>query len=121
MDTNSKTYEEGFADGVSSYIEFCTKHPDCMGCSMLNEFDGDTTCEEFILKNKVRAASIILQSSGTHSYFAEYRLRFPHSNIRLEDMAESACRKAIFNGDMSCTGGDCLSCWNEQYSSDIEG
>lgn len=115
----SKTYEEGFSDGVAGYINLCSKHPDCIDCPMLNEFDGDTTCEEFILRNKTRAASVVMQSSGEHTYFAEYRLRFPHSNIQLEDMAESACRKAIFNGDTTCSGGDCMACWSEPYTSDI--
>ena len=114
-----KTYDEGFVDGVSAYINVCSKHPDCAGCPLADEFAGDTTCETFIQRNPKRAASLLKQDlHKVHTYFAEYRLRFPHSDITLENMAESACRKAIFNGDMTCSGGDCAACWNEEYFSD---
>lgn len=116
----TKTYADGFKDGISAYSEVCAKFPECDGCPIAKEIPINSTCEEFIRNNKDRVASLVAQAlEMEHSYFAEYKMRFPHCTLTVEQIADGACRKALFNGDLSCSGGDCVACWKEGYYSDL--
>ena len=57
-------------------------------------------------------------SNKEFTYFDEYNIRFPQSNLSVEALSEVACRKAIFEGFTGCEGGDCEACWKQAYVGD---
>lgn len=107
------------SDILKAYGEVCSVR-DCEHC-LIGVERGDLSCAEFLLKFPERATALINQMQNQDvTYYNEFRRRFPSCTISSEILAECACRKAIFEGYLDCENGDCLACWNERYTGDIQ-
>lgn len=115
-----KSYEQGRQDGIALYGRVCSRQSGCADCTLgLVKGDG-LTCQEFIQKFPGKAVSLLTEMDvEEYTYYNEYVTRFPYCGLSLEDLSNVCCRKAIFEGDVACEGGDCKECWSEKYISDI--
>lgn len=78
------------------------------------------TCQEFAVKHPDKFLAILREKADEPiTYYNEYCMRFPHSNLSIEGVADCVCRKAVFEGYLGCEGGDCVACWNTIYTQDI--
>lgn len=116
-----KSYELGLQDGLAMYGRVCSVQPNCEECNVAVLRGEGLTCQEFMKEFPQKMASFLHEmDTGAHSYFDEYVTRFPNCSQPVEAVADMACRKALFEGDTSCKGGDCVACWKTVYVQDIE-
>ena len=114
--SNNKTYEDGLVDGIQKYGAFCSSFGDCSSCSVGKQL-GSLSCAEFAKKFPQRFLAEANSGIG-YSFYNEYCRRFPNSRMSVETLADSACRKVLFEGFTGCQGGDCVACWNEKFTTE---
>lgn len=114
------SYEQGRIDAIELYGRVCSSQSSCEDC-VVSQLKGDSiSCQEFMSRFPSKMLSLLTEmDSKEYTYYNEYITRFPNCNLTLEALADIACRKAIFEGYISCEGGDCKTCWKEQYTGDI--
>lgn len=115
---NNPIYIQGLRDGLQSYGTLCAAHGDCGECPIARKL-GDMDCEVCMRRDPAKLVDAIAVAEETPlNYYEQYCLRFPESVLTLEEVSDSVCRKMLFTGDMTCSGGDCLRCWSEPYKED---
>lgn len=115
-----KSYKQGKLDGIKLYADVCSSQGSCSDCLIGLVKGEDITCQEFMSKFPGKAVSLLTEmNESEHSFYNEYCIRFPNSDLSVDDIAEVVCRKAVFEGYIGCDGGDCKECWLEPYSSDV--
>lgn len=103
-------------EGLALFGKVCRTRSDCGVCKIFQE-KGALTCQEFIEKFPDKAYSLLKEmDSETYTYYDELMSRFPENSLNVEIVSESFCRKAIFDGDSTCTDTNCLECWKEKYN-----
>lgn len=118
----SESYMQGLQDGVTLVASVCHTH-NCEDCK-LSQASGELSCMDFVANHPSEATSILLDmEQGGHSYYDEYCVRFPESEVSVEDLAATVCRKVIFEGDFTCPIEDentCIECWKSDYPKEEE-
>lgn len=110
-------YNKGYVNALRDFGKFCDGY--CMECPMQEVKGSELTCQEFMAEYPEKFASLMeIASSSEQSYLSEFRKRFPENEMTLEDLSTNLCRKLVFGGDSSCSGGDCRACWQEEYEED---
>ena len=114
-----KTYIQGQTDAIQMIGNLCGTH-DCNSCTVGQVIGESMACFEFMRQYPNKALSLMLQESQKeYTYYTEYNVRFPRCNLSIDDLADVACCKAVFSGDTSCEGGDCVECWNRPFCGDV--
>lgn len=115
-----ETYEKGKQDGLRLYGRVCSHQSRCDGC-MIGQLIGETlTCQEFMSSYPQKMLSLLTEmDKKEYTYYDEFVTRFPSCNLSLPDLAETTCRKLVFEGVVDCENGDCEKCWKEIYVSDV--
>lgn len=117
------TYEQGIIDGVKLWGTACSGQGNCDSCPVSVLTGANVTCAEFAKKFPEKMAGMFSDmTKEDHTYYNEYCLRFPNCNLPVEVLAECACRKAVFEGNVNCeVEGEsaCVDCWNERYYGDV--
>ena len=116
---SDKTYTDGLRDGIQKFGTFCKNHGDCSSCKISEHLNDDMDCAEFAGHFPQQFLAIIESSDSNYSYYNEFCKRFSNSGLSIEELADSACRKAIFEGYVDCEREDCVACWNEHYTGDV--
>lgn len=117
MDNN---YIQGQTDAIQMIGNLCGTH-DCNTCTVGQIIGDSMTCFEFMKQYPAKALSLMQEESQKdYTYYNEYNTRFPYCGLGVEDLADTVCCKAVFSGDTSCEGGDCVACWNRPYGGDTE-
>ena len=115
----NKTYEDGLVDSLRLYGNVCSSYGSCASCPVSQLLRGES-CTVYARQNPNGFLSALQQASNTeHSYYNEYITRFPDCTLSIDEISKSICRKAVFEGYISCQGGDCKSCWLEKYGGDV--
>lgn len=114
------TYSKGLIDGIRLWGEACGRQASCDTCQLGLLRGCDMTCQEFASKFPEKMLSLLKEmNSGVISYYDEYALRFPSSQLTVEELAICTCRRAIFEGYLDCDSGDdtgaCVECWLKPY------
>lgn len=113
-DTN-KTYTKGYVDALRDYGKVCSTN-DCSSCPIASLRGAELSCQDFMAKFPEKFASMVeFMTEKEQTFLNEYRLRFPDCTLEDKDIPDTLCRKIVFEGDVTCEGGDCVSCWNERY------
>lgn len=118
-----EAYERGKVDALEMWGRVCGKQSNCEQCAIGAIKDAGISCQDFARKFPSKFLSLLTEmDDGMVSYYEEYCYRFPDCNLSVEDLAQIACRKALFEGDCSCGGPEsaCVECWKQQYVSDVE-
>lgn len=123
---DKKTYQQGVIDGIALWGRTCGKESNCEGCPIGSIRGAGVTCQDFARQFPAKMASILKEmDEGQITYFEEYCLRFPSCQLDVEQLALVACRKACFEGNVSCKRmeeeGACEACWKEVYVADVSG
>ena len=116
---NGKTYEDGLRDGIGKFGGFCASHGDCSSCAVHALIPVGETCPVYISHSPASVLTLIDGQDESYSYYNEFCNRFPNAGLSVEVLANSACRKVVFEGYTECAGGDCEKCWQEHYTGDI--
>ena len=117
---NQKSYRQGKIEALELWGTVCGKEGNCEGCPIGAIRGANVTCQDFARQFPAKMLSILEEmKEGKTTYYNEYCTRFPECNLSAEDLAACACRKAIFEGDTSCEGGDCVECWFDTYVGDV--
>lgn len=119
-------FNDGFQMGLYAYGKICLAQTSCEDCA-LSEVIGDVTCKEFMIEHPDKMQGAIEQLlDEPKTYLSEFVLRFPNNYMPLEVLAQTCCRKAIFEGTVQCDCADdtdlseCMKCWLEPYEGDIQ-
>ena len=116
-----KSYRAGMADGLKLWGEVCQKEVSCSACPIGQMKGLNVSCQEFASKFPMKMISILeeIKNNGT-TYYEEFCARFPEMDLIEEDLAELACRKAVFEGYVDCNKSpeECLAWWKEKYIGD---
>ena len=108
------------ASGLELYGRVCGSRGTCEECAIWEMRGDGMTCQEFLAKFPSRALSLLQDmDSKEFTYYNEYMTRFPNCNLSVNELAESTCRKLIFEGYTGCRGGDCVDCWLKEYKGDM--
>ena len=119
-----KSYRAGMADGLKLWGEVCQKEVSCSACPIGQMKGLNVSCQEFASKFPMKMISILeeIKNNGT-TYYEEFCARFPEMDLIEEDLAELACRKAVFEGYLACDRAEipdaCLECWKQKYVGDV--
>lgn len=119
-----KTYQDGVIDGVALFGRVCAKTGNCENCPVGAIRGAGTTCQDYARNFPKKMVSLLTEmDKEDYTYYNEFSVRFPESNLPVELLALSTCRKAVFEGYLDCpnAGEDsaCIACWQEQYVSDV--
>lgn len=118
--SNQKSYKQGQIDALELWGKTCGKQGNCESCPIGSLRGANVSCQDFAKQFPAKMLSILTEMNEEEiTYYQEYCMRFPECNLDAEDLAELACRKAVFEGYVGCEGGDCLACWNERYMGDV--
>lgn len=121
--SDTKSYKQGLVDGVALWGRVCGKQGNCEVCPIGSVRGANVTCQDFATQFPAKMVSILTEMDNSEiTYFEEYTIRFPECNLPIETLANCACRKAVFEGDLSCTADSeeqCIACWNEIYTGDV--
>lgn len=118
--TNVSNHQQGMIDGIKLWGETCGSQGDCSECPIGSVRGSGTTCQEFAKHFPAKMLSLLTEMHNKGiTYYEEYCMRFPMCAQPVETLSRMACRKAIFEGYISCEGGDCVKCWNERYAGDV--
>lgn len=118
-------YMEGMVRGAEVWGAVCSVR-DCDSCAIGIARGDEIECAEFARQFPKKFISLLLDEANCGiSYAQEFVSRFPANGMSAEDLVDlGMCRKAIFEGDISCDEYDseesCLSCWRERFFDDIE-
>ena len=114
------SYNQGQIDALQKWGSVCGKQSSCEEC-IINSVKGEAlTCQEFAAQFPAKFLSLITEMANDEYTFAdEFATRFPNCNLSVENLAEVACRKALFEGYIDCHEGDCVECWKQSYVGDI--
>lgn len=115
-----KTYQEGMNDAIKLWGTVCGRQGSCEDC-LLSQIAGiGGTCQDVAKQFPAKTVSLLSEMAGKPlTYAQEYATRFPASGMNAEMLYESGvCRKTIFEGNVECSGGDCVACWNQIYEGD---
>lgn len=120
-DKKSDSYNQGGIDAIKTWAEACGRQQDCSVCPIGVIRGVDLSCQEFASKYPKKYLSLLREmNQEEYTYLDEYRIRFPHINLSLEEMIElGMCRKIIFEGYGACEESNCEECWQEQYAGDV--
>lgn len=120
-DNNNKTYEQGMLDGIQLYGKVCSTKGNCDQCPLKTVAGIGVTCTMFAASHPTQALAVMKNMNGEElTYFDVYNMRFPASGVSLENLSQTACRKAIFEGYCSCEDDmDCMDCWKMPYRGDV--
>lgn len=111
----SSDFVRGVKEGLRLYGSACSQN-ECSECP-LGGVVGAGNCNEVMRDFPEKAAEALIPLlQKPLSYYNVYCMRFPKTDMGVEDLSESVCRKIIFDGDDSCEGGDCEACWRETYT-----
>lgn len=115
------TYEEGVIAGVDLYATGCSNFT-CDECPLGLMAGEGIPCQTFIKQFPKKATSLLLEMSEKPvTYAMEYSMRMPESSGTAQQLFDAGlCRKLLFDGDASCSGGDCVACWSKIYREDGE-
>ncbi|MCH5339351.1 MAG: zinc ribbon domain-containing protein [Acetatifactor sp.] len=121
---NSGTYESGMIDALSMWGRVCGNEGGCADCPIFAVRGTGLTCQEFAKKSPEKMVSLLQElDKRPVTYYSEYNLRFPNSQLTLEDLAGVTCRKVAFEGYFGCDDFDniekCKQCWSEPYTGDV--
>ena len=123
---NTLTYEQGMIDAINLWGQVCGQRADCENC-VVNQVRGELSCFELAEKCPDKMIRALIDTINLpHTYYNEYCYRFPESKFSLQLIATIMCRKAIFQGDVSCDldvkyhPEICQQCWETEYLSDID-
>ena len=111
-------YENGYRDAVKRYGEVCSNSGNCNSCPIGSQLGVGVSCADFAKNEPDRFAALLKIDTG-HTYYNEFTRRFPMQSMSIGEVATNVCRKVVFEGYFDCEGGDCVSCWKEQYTSDV--
>lgn len=111
------------ADGIALFGRVCAKQGNCSECAVNNVRGANITCQDFARQFPQKMLSILREMDGEETtYYSEFCMRFPQSNMPVEELANVACRKALFEGFVDCEDdSDCVACWNTPYQGDYTG
>lgn len=116
----AQSYKQGMIDGIKLWGEVCGKQGNCEDCPIGTIRGANVTCQDFARQFPAKMLSILSEmNEGEITYHQEFCTRFPECNMDIETLADSACRKAIFEGYLECEGGDCVACWQQSYVGDV--
>lgn len=122
-DNTKKTYEQGIIDGVKLWGDVCKSKENCDRCPIQDIAGANVTCAQFASKFPEKTVSLMQEMHNEdYTYFNEYVTRFPNCTLTVDELAQCACRKALFEGYVECDAEDsdaCVKCWKETYSGDI--
>lgn len=118
------SYQQGRIDGIRLFGEVCGREGGCYSCPIQQIRGTGMTCQDFAAKFPAKMLSLLNElREKEHTYFNEYCIRFPNSDMDVETLAAFSCRKALFEGYLECPGADggfdCVACWNQKYEGDI--
>lgn len=117
--------ESGMLEAIQLWGRTCGRQGACDICPVGAIRGANVTCQEFAEKFPEKFLSILQEmdaDEGTYSYYSEFCLRFPECQHPIENVAKMACRRAIFEGDLTCPygdNGDCVACWAAAYEGDV--
>lgn len=119
MAETEKTYNQGLVDGVNLFVKACSGKGNCDGCPIGSLAGAGVNCMEFIKQFPAKSVGILREMVGEqNTYYNEFVSRMPNCGAGEKVVSTGLCRKAIFEGDFSCTEEDmdvCEKCWNERY------
>lgn len=119
----AQSYNKGLSDGIKLWGEACGKQSSCATCPIGSIRGTNVTCQDFARQFPEKMLSILKEmNEGEISYFEEYCIRFPHSDLDVETLSKVTCRKAAFEGYLGCectSDDDCIRCWKETYTDDV--
>lgn len=124
MSEQSKSYQQGMIDGLHLWGETCGRQGVCENCPIGSIRGTNVTCQDFARQFPAKMLSILKEmNEGQITFYEEFCLRFPNTNLSVEDLATVSCRKLMFEGYVDCPytedSDKCLACWNEQYNGDV--
>lgn len=118
-----KSFNRGMVEGVKLWGDVCQVMENCERCPIALIAGANVTCAQFASKFPEKTVSLMKEMrEKDHTYFNEYTVRFPNCNMNVEDLAECACRKAVFEGYTGCENEDpaeCVRCWKATYGGDV--
>lgn len=119
-----KSYRQGMIDGIQLWGNACSRQGICSKCPISVLAGAGVACQEFAKQFPAKTLTILQEVADQPlSYYEEFCLRFPNANVNVQTLALLACRKAVFEGYISCNGKDdgldCVECWSETYEGDI--
>lgn len=114
----------GMIKAAEMYGTVCSSR-NCEDCAVGIVKGSGLTCAEFAKQFPKKFVSLLWdESQDGLTYAEEYQTRFPESDVNLEMLiAMGMCRKAIFEGDISCeiaSEENCKQCWTTRYITDTE-
>ena len=118
----AESYRQGQIDGIQLVGQVCTGH-DCSDCAVGQMVGDSMTCFEFMSQYPNKMLSLMSEeASKDYTFYNEYRVRFPYSNLTVDELAACTCRKALFGGTLECDLDEskCVECWNATYTGDVE-
>ena len=117
-------FQSGKVEALRIWGSVCSGIGDCSDCPIGQLTGVNLSCQEFATQFPEKFLSVLEEIyEGGRTYYHEYCTRFPNSNLSLEELATCACRKCIFEGDLSCDSNTlerCVACWSAPYKGDIE-
>lgn len=118
-----KSYQQGQIDGLKLWGEVCGRQGNCDMCPIGQIRGANVTCQDFARQFPAKMLSILTEMrDGMITFYEEYCTRFPECNLDVETLAECACRKAVFEGDLTCQESEhsnCVNCWKAKYTGDV--
>ena len=118
----SNTYKQGQIDAIQMWGSTCGRQANCEEC-IINAVKGDElSCQEFASQFPSKYLSLLTEmSQNEYTYYDEYVIRFPQCNLGVEELSKCACRKALFEGYVTCDKDEsaCVDCWKQAYTGDI--
>lgn len=124
-ESNSKV--NNMKEALALWGRVCGRQGACDICPVGAIRGTNITCQEFAQKFPDKFLSLLQEMDAKedgYTYYNEYCVRFPECNQPIENVAQMACRLALFEGGLSCPFGDnadCVACWNTPYVGDISG
>lgn len=113
-------YTKGMVDGIKLWGETCGRQGSCDKCPIGIIRGTGVTCQDFARQFPQKMLSLLSEiHDGEISYYQEFCMRFPESNMTVKQLADCVCRRTAFEGYVECEGGDCVSCWKETYIGDV--
>lgn len=118
-----QTFMQGMVTGIQMQADYCATH-DCDTECEVKRLAGEESCADYILKHANAAASIFYSAANKgHSYYEEFKLRFPESEESLEDVSSTCCCATMFgrvcpyeDSADDVTDEQCQKCWQEKYA-----
>lgn len=120
-ENKKKTYSDGMRDAVALWGRACGRQNACESCPVMAARGTGMTCHQFAQKFPNKFIPILMEmDKGSATYFSEFCARFPECDLDLSLLAQTTCRKTVFEGITNCDSNmTCEECWQQKYEGDI--